>query len=74
MKGKENDIIGVSVKAVEFYLGYSLVLFFLPWTGSDHVHPTSPAWSQVKVSIFISLSAHALLHLPGDAARTMEKA
>ena len=65
MKGEENDIIGVNVKAVEFYLGYSLVLFFLPWTGSDHFHPMSPAWSQVKVSIFISLSAHALLHLPG---------
>lgn len=73
VKGKENDIIGVNVKAVEFYLGYSLVLFFLPWTGSEHFHPTSPAWSQVKVSIFISLSAHALLHLPGEAARKSGK-
>ena len=74
MKGKENDIIGVNVKAVEFYLGYSLVLFFLPWTGSEHFHPTSPAWSQVKVSIFISLSAHALLHLPGRQQGRVEKA
>ena len=53
--------------------GLGWVLFFLPWTGSEHFHPTSPAWSQVKVSIFISLSAHALLHLPGEAARKSGK-
>lgn len=33
MKGEEDDIIGVNVKAVEFYLGYSLVLFFSPGLG-----------------------------------------
>ena len=74
VKGEENDIIGVNVKAVDFYLGYSLVLFFLPWAGSDHFHPMSPAWSQVKVSIFISLSVHALLHLPGRQRGRVEKA